>query len=187
LIAGAATSWQPQRFIVGVDNRYSNSQTQIVLWFGAVAVVYLSAVVLRLFYLGSDFIGGVSLPEHLIELSALSALTFGGAKAITVQKIATAQLAAPNTDVKPSAARSNVFRDLFTNDKGEADFGDFQMILITCAAAAIFLLSAAHFFGLLMLDNPTTLPDVDSTLLAGFGVGQGAYLVKKAAVKVGEG
>jgi MoxR-like ATPase len=33
----------------------------------------------------------------------------------------------------------------------------------------------------------TTLPDVDTALLGGFGVGQGAYLIKKAALPNGVG
>jgi hypothetical protein len=31
------------------------------------------------------------------------------------------------------------------------------------------------------------LPDVDTALLPGFGIGQGAYLVKKAATPLGKG
>jgi hypothetical protein len=185
LIAALATGGSPQRFIIGVDNRYSNSQTQIVAWFGTVAIVYLSAVVLRLLYLGPGYIGGVGLPEHLVELTGLSALTFGGAKVITAQKVATAEDS--GLRAKAPAARSNFVRDLVTNDSGQADFGDFQMILITLAAIVIFLLSAAHFLGQLAFDEQITLPDVDTTLLSAFGLGQGAYLLKKAALKLGDG
>jgi hypothetical protein len=61
------------------------------------------------------------------------------------------------------------------------------MILISLLASVLFLISCVHFLGMLALEPIITLPDVDSSLLAGFGVGQGAYLVKKAALKVGEG
>jgi len=35
--------------------------------------------------------------------------------------------------------------------------------------------------------GPMTLPDVDTTLLSGFGIGQGAYLIKKLAAPLGKG
>ena len=41
--------------------------------------------------------------------------------------------------------------------------------------------------GELKLATQVTLPDVDTTLLASFGIGHGAYLIKKAALKPGEG
>jgi len=78
-------------------------------------------------------------------------------------------------------------RDLVTNDSGQADFGDFQMILITAAAVVIFLLSACYFLGMLSFETNVTLPDIDTTLLSTFGLGQGAYLLKKAALKLGDG
>lgn len=37
------------------------------------------------------------------------------------------------------------------------------------------------------MSHTVALPDIDSSLLAGFGVGQGAYLVQKAALKAGDG
>src|SRR5579863_3586357 len=98
--AAAVTKWRPQKFLIGVDNRYSNSQCQIALWFAVVATVYAAAVVLRWHYLGWDFVGGIGLPTNLIVLSGLSAFTFGGAKAITVSKLTPGQLANPGTSPK---------------------------------------------------------------------------------------
>ncbi|HEY4920066.1 MAG TPA: hypothetical protein VII40_08185, partial [Xanthobacteraceae bacterium] len=80
----------------------------------------------------------------------------------------------------------NILTDLFTNDYGQVDIGDFQMAFITLIAAVIFVLQGFDFLG----DIPqgvTQLPDVDSTLLSTFGIGQGAYLIKKMASNVGEG
>jgi len=186
LFASIATHWRPWRFMIGVDNRYSNSQSQLALWFGVAATVYLATVGLRMVLLGMDFIGGVGLTANVIALTGLSALSFGGAKMITAQKVADAEekgIIAP----KAKAAKANLLRDLFTNDAGKVDLGDFQMILISLLASVLFLISCVHFLGMLALEPIITLPDVDSSLLAGFGVGQGAYLVKKAALKVGEG
>ena len=185
-LAGLATHWKPWTFMIGVDNRYSNSQTQLALWFGIAAAVYLTAVGLRVVLLGPDFIGGVGLTANVIALTGLSALSFGGAKMITAQKIADAEqkgMTAP----KAKAPKANLFRDLVTNDAGKADLGDFQMILITLLAVVLFLVSSMEFLGTLALNATITLPDVDSSLLAGFGLGQGAYLVKKGALKLGEG
>jgi hypothetical protein len=186
LLAGIVTGWKPLRFVLGVDNRYSNSQTQLALWFGVVATVYLTAFALRIFYLGTDYIGGVGLTEHVMELTGLSALSFGGAKVITAQKVANAEeKGLPPGKLK--AARPNLLRDLVTNDAGQADLGDFQMILITIVAVIIFLLSSIHFLERLAVEQQIVLPDVDTALLSGFGLGQGAYLLKKAALKLGEG
>jgi hypothetical protein len=195
LLATFATRGNPLRFLLGLDNRYSNSQCQIVLWFGLLAVIYVSAVALRIVYLGSDFIGGVGVTANVVALTGLSALSFGGAKIITAQKTSpgsrvsvtaaiAGKLARPH---KSPAASPNLLTDLFQNDHGDADFGDFQMILVTLAAVAIYFSSAFVFLGCLWPDKAVTLPDIDSTLLSAFGLGQGAYLVKKAAMKPGEG
>ena len=183
--AALATRGRPQQFMIGVDNRYSNSQTQLVLWFGAVAIVYAAAVGLRIVVLGWGYVGGVDLPANLIALTGLSAFSFGGAKVLTISKVnAAAERGEPR--VKLSAPAPQFMTDLFQTDSGQADLGDFQMILVTLAAATIFLFSAFHFLGMLELAPSVTLPDVDATLLASFGIGQGAYLVKKAAGKPGE-
>jgi hypothetical protein len=174
-VAGLMLRRSPLAFLVGVDNRYSNSQTQMALWFVTVATIYAGTVVLRMWSLGLDYVGGVSIPANLLLLSGLSAFTFGGAKVITVQKTESAGQDKPKA-VAPRLA------DLVQNDDKEADLGDFQMIFITLAAAGIFCVSAFHFLGRLSLLGGVTLPDVDSTLLGGFALGQGAYLFKKVAL-----
>jgi hypothetical protein len=176
----------PLAFLIGVDNRYSNSQTQLAAWFGAVATVYLATVVLRLACLGADYIGGVGITENLLGLTGLSALSFGGAKVITTRKIQSTP-EANQPAVKAAARRPDLLRDLVQNDMQQPDLGDFQMILIAGAAVIVFVMSSFHFLGELELAQQVTLPDIDSTLLASFGIGQGAYLVKKAASKLGEG
>jgi hypothetical protein len=194
LLATVATRGKPLRFLVGLDNRYSNSQCQIVLWFGLLAVIYVSAVALRIVYLDSNFIGGVGVTANVIALTGLSALSFGGAKVITTQKTSSAPqtgvLNIPSQLLRPQktpALGPHLLTDLFQNDRGDADFGDFQMILVTLAAVAIYFSSAFVFLGTLWPDQTITLPDLDTTLLSAFGLGQGAYLIKKAAMKPGEG
>ena len=54
------------------------------------------------------------------------------------------------------------------------------MVLITLVAALTYVVQVFLFLRALDLSASVTLPDVDSTLLAAFGLGQGAYLMKKA-------
>lgn len=212
--ASLAARGSPLKFLVGVDGRYSNSQCQLALWFGMAMTMYLSTVALRVHYLGWDYLGGVAMTANVMALTGLSALTFGAAKVVTSQKVealvnaaatsaanaATAAGAAPATAInagvvaadnaklaaKPAGSR-NILVDLFQNDHGDVDIGDFQMIFVTVSAAVIFGISC--FISLENLPHLThvSLPDVDSSLLAGFGIGQGAYLVKKAALPLGKG
>jgi len=94
-LAAAVTRGAPLKFIVGMDNRYSNSKFQVALWFWILFSTYLTVVVLRVVYAGWDFFGGVNIPQNLLVLSGLSVLTYGGAKAITTAKVNAAANPAP--------------------------------------------------------------------------------------------
>jgi len=186
LAAILATRSRPLQLLIGVDNRYSNSQTQLAIWFAVVAVVYIGTLILRVAILGLDFVGGIGITANLATLTGLSALSFGGAKMITVSKL-DASTQSGQASAKVPAPQPRLMTDLFTNDHNRADLGDFQMIAVTFTAVAIFAVTAYHWLGFLTISRSVMLPDVDSSLLTGFGLGQGAYLLKKAAVKVGEG
>jgi hypothetical protein len=67
------------------------------------------------------------------------------------------------------------------------DLGDFQMVAITLLAVSVYVVLIFHFMAVLAKSAVITLPDVDTTILATFGLGHGAYLAKKAASNVGEG
>ncbi|MGH7878453.1 MAG: hypothetical protein ACREQD_03040, partial [Candidatus Binataceae bacterium] len=178
-------SGHPTRVIVGQDNRYSNSYFQMSMWFATVVVAYVAMIALRGFYLGGAFIGGVGVPQNLLLLSGLSALTMVGAKGLTRAK-AEAAAQAPLTPQKTRAAAPSFPSDLVTNDEGEPDMGDFQMIVMTILAAASYLLQAFHFLGRIDYLHGVQMPDLDTTILAVFGLGQGAYLGKKWAGTVGK-
>jgi hypothetical protein len=186
LLAAIVTRWKPREFLIGADRRYSNSKTQLALWFLTVMSAYLATVYLRVEVGDGTLLGFVDIPTNLLAVSGLSALTYGGAKAITTQKVDTI-VSKGSASPKTAAVAPNILTDLFQNDVGEADLGDFQMILITLLAIAVFLFSMMNFLALIVLKSPVTLPDIDTTLLSGFGIGQGAYLVKKMASKPGEG
>ena len=196
-LATAVTRGAPLKFIVGMDNRYSNSKFQVAAWFWLLISTYLATVALRVTCAGWEFLGAVDIPQNLLMLSGLSALTYGGAKAITTAKVnaalnpiltnAGAATPAPNPDPKNSLqpGQEKLLRDLVQNDLGAFDFGDFQMLVVTLLAISIYLVLIFHFLGTIAFTRSLTLPDVDTTILATFGLGQGAYLTKKAAGNVG--
>jgi len=197
--ATAVTKGRPLKFIISPeDNRYSNSKFQVALWFWVLLSTYGAAVVLRLWYAGWDFFGAVNIPENLLLLSGLSAITYGGAKAITTRKVDEAAhpvnppgalvprlpVANPKNPLLPGQER--FFRDLLQNDAGDFDFGDFQMLVVTILAVGMYLTLIFNFLGTIDFLKTAKLPDVDTTILAAFGVGQGAYLAKKAGGEVGK-
>ncbi|MBA3915647.1 MAG: hypothetical protein H0X25_17675 [Acidobacteriales bacterium] len=184
LLAALFTGFRPLRLIIGMDNRYSNSKFQVALWFAILIVTYAATFWVRLEYGGWAFLDSITIPTNLLLLSGLSAITFGGAKAITQTKVDAA--AAHGIMVKAPAASPSFMRDLFQNDRSQVDFGDFQMIVVTLLAAAVYIVIVLHSLAALELRKTVSLPDVDSTILAAFGLGQGAYLTKKAVGNVGE-
>ena len=184
--ATLATAGRPWRFLVGDDNRMSNSQTQMVLWFGVVAMVYGATLILRAWFLGWGFMGGISMTTNVLAMTGLSGLSFGAAKVVAVQKASNAAGVAGAAPPAAPAARPSV-RDLVLNDFGAADLGDFQMILISSVATVIFAAASWEFLTLVDIVQTTQLPDVDTALLGSFGIGQGAYLIKKAALPNGVG
>lgn len=185
-------SWKNLRRVlfIGQDNRYSNSKCQISLWFGVLITSYIAAVFFRAWYGGGAFIGNVNIPAHLAEISGLSALTFAVSKGITQSKAAAASAAAAIAPAgvvvptKTAAAAPSFPSDLLKDDSGNFDLGDFQMIVITALAFTVYLVQIYQFLAAIQLRVAVTLPDVDSTLLATFGLGQGAYLTKKAVTDI---
>ncbi|MEG8024372.1 hypothetical protein QP162_07770 [Sphingomonas aurantiaca] len=198
LIAGlsAAFLWR-RNPVVGVDNRYSNSQTQLALWFVTVGAAYVATNILRAFVLDGDFIGGVELTGNVVALTGLSAFTFGAAKVVASQKADGQTLGAAPITLPPGATQATPvspvktiadkarLTDLVRDDKGNADLGDLQMIFVTLAAVIIFLCQSFWWLSALQIAAQVVSPDVDTALLATFGIGQGAYLFKKAATPNG--
>ena len=73
------------------------------------------------------------------------------------------------------------WKDLLQNDHGKADFGDFQMLVVTFLAVSVYGYQIYEFMAHVEMVKSVMLPDVDTTILSVFGLGQGAYLAKKAA------
>lgn len=206
-----ASGLHPLRLIVGEDNRYSNSKFQVALWFFVLIATYIAIFALRA---RDGFIGQISIPEHLLLLSGMSAFTYAAAKGITTSKVNDA-LAQGIPDPKNTAASPSLLKNL-THDDGftintvavaaadrvpgariaplrlerlpSLDLGDTQMVIVTLLSVATYLYATLHFMGdSALLHAPTAkLPDVDSTILSIFGIGQGAYITKKAVGNVGQ-
>jgi hypothetical protein len=201
LVASWFAGWNPLGYFIGKDKRVSNSQTQLVLWSATVLTVYLATVLLRIWYGGAAaaMIGGVEIPQNLLALSGLSGLSFAGARAVTTSKDAAAKTTnaanavaiAANTAVavpeKKADPNGPAFSDLFQDDHDNVDLGDAQMILITFIAVALYLAKSLAFLSNIEITSHVLMPDVDTYLLASFGIGQGAYLAKKAASNAGQG
>jgi hypothetical protein len=179
------TLGKPLSLLLGEDGRYSNSKFQIALWFGILIATYLATILLRVTDSHGGFWGNVGIPNNLLLLSGMSALTFGAAKGITTAKVEAATNAG-NPAPKPFTNNPRLMFDLMHNDKNGLDIGDFQMIVVTLVAVVMYLVLVVHFLGSLEMRASIGLPDVDSTILAAFGLGHGAYLTKKAVGNVGE-
>ncbi len=179
ILAYVFTRGRPTELFLGTDNRYSSSKFQTVLWFSLVISAYIAIVSHRIFAAGWSYVGGVDIPPNLLILSGISVLSFTAAKAITVGKVEKAA-AEGKTDMKANADTPRVL-DLVTDDANRTDLGDFQMVAITILAAIIYAISAVEFMDHIEFRRVVTMPDVDATLLSIFGLGQAAYLGKKAA------
>jgi hypothetical protein len=161
---------------LGADNRYSNSKFQTVLWFWMVISAYTAIVIQRIIASGWYYIGGVNIPQNLLILSGISVLSFTGAKVITTAKIEKA-----GGEAKPDAVGGPKASDLINDDLDRKDLGDFQMVVATFLAVILYAISTVEFMRHLEFRSMITMPEVDSTLLAIFGLSQAAYLGKKAA------
>jgi hypothetical protein len=212
--------------MIGEDGRYSNSRTQIALWFFILISTYVAVTFTRVIHGGVDFAGGIGIPTNLLFLSGISAFTYATAKQITksetsvleyfgVKNLAELQESLAKKDVndlkntkeamdfkslkdkqsvlpsssstsQPLTVKPNFFHDLFYRGGSDSlDLGDFQMIIITFLTITIYIVQIVGYLGALSLHKSVILPDVDSTLLATFGLGQSAYLAKKFIDKTG--
>ncbi|SFU53904.1 hypothetical protein SAMN05216417_106131 [Nitrosospira multiformis] len=174
ILAYIFTRGHPTYLYLGRDNRYSSSKFQTFLWFWLVISAYIAIVSHRITAAGWSYVGGVDIPPHLLILSGISVLTFAGAKAITTGKVD------EKPDLKPPASKPRAI-DLICDDNNKPDLGDFQMVAITILTVIIYAISAVEFMENIEFRRVVTMPDVDATLLSIFGLGQAAYLGKKAA------
>ncbi|GHF38874.1 hypothetical protein HNQ07_001817 [Deinococcus metalli] len=161
-----------KRLLVGKDNRYSNAQFQMFAWFLVFIGGYVSTLVWRIASGNLQLAVGIASPTTLLALTGLAAGTYGLATVITAANADSGQ------SVKPPADAPRV-ENLYTDDAGRFDFGDFQSLVVTLVAVVGYLIALAGWQETVFLGSETTLPDVGATILTIFGAGQATYLLKK--------
>lgn len=172
----------PWRLAVGLDNRYSTSKFQVLLWFWAVLSSYLAYTLARLHAGGIGFVGGIDIPGSLLTLSGISTLSFATAKGITASKVQTT--AAAGSEAKMAAEQAQA-SDLVRDDFQRLSLSDLQVVLLTLVAVALYLVSVVAGLETLPLKPGTGLPEIDGTLLGLLGVSHAGYLGVKAASEPG--
>lgn len=194
LIVALLSRGRAHQVALGHDNRYSGSTFQTVVWFATLIVCYLSTLAVRGWAGGPLYAGGVAIPQKLLVLAGFSAVTFVAARALTQAKVDRAEslareqpAMAGSRGIKTRATRPSFPLDLVSDDQGHIDFGSLQMIVVTLIAVIVYGIRVLTCLGHIELGCSTSLPDVDTVLLGGLAVGQGAYLAKKAASRLGEG
>jgi hypothetical protein len=79
----------------------------------------------------------------------------------------------------PATMTSSFPGDLVNDDYGIVSFARFQIMVITFVAVIVYIAQVVGFLRNLPLAGSVAIPDVDTTILAAFGLGQGAYLTNK--------
>ena len=84
---GKLAFWQSAEFLCRRRRSDQQLANSMVLSSAQVLVAYLTTIFCARWMTGWDLLGGVGIPVNLLAFSGLSALSFGGARAITVSKI----------------------------------------------------------------------------------------------------
>lgn len=179
----------PGGLALGADGPYSSSKWQMLVWFTVLVVAYGATLVLRVWAGGIAYVGGVEIPAKLLVLSGLSALTFAGARTIrrAKERRAAQRASGGKGTERAPRPRPRFPADLVRDGSGPPDLARFQMIVVTVLAVAVYLVRVFGCLGQVELTATTSLPDVDTALLGGVGISQGAYLANKAVAPLEEG
>jgi hypothetical protein len=155
----------------GYDGATSTSKLQFFLWTMAVLYAYIMIVNDAYFNHGVVTIG-LSIPQNLILAMGLSAATMLAAKGISSSYADTEMIDKSDTSKG----------GLFFDDEGYPDMAKIQLMAWTFVGIGIFLLKTMN--DIMGSSGATTqLPDIDGTLLALMGIGQGSYVGKKILTK----
>ncbi|MDQ3706930.1 MAG: hypothetical protein M3437_17250 [Chloroflexota bacterium] len=157
-------TWNPIKFAMGEDNRYSISKFQLLLWTVTVLFAYIAVVYARI---EQGLSGDVpNVPDNVLLALGLSGATSVVAKGIKVNNLRTGkELSTTLNDHGPLST-------LLTDDDGSLSLHKLQYLVWTFVAIGVFLVSLDQ-------SNRLTLPDIDTTLLVLSGIGAGTYLGKK--------
>jgi hypothetical protein len=157
------------RLYEGADGRSSTSKFQFFLWTVVVILTYAALYTVKLEQHRFDPI--TEIPQNLLIAIGMSVISASAAKAITVSYINTGRIS--KTTVP---AGKGSFGDIFKDDSGVPDLSKLQMIAWTFISIATYLIVVGQHIA----KADPTIPDIDSSLMALMGLGQAAYLGKKA-------
>jgi len=156
----------PLACAIGEDGRYSSSKLQFFLWTGIVIWAYVA-----LFVRWLD-LSKMQLPNNVLLVMGFSIITLTTAKGVTTAYVNSGRL------LKPPALRKPAITDLFTLDNSDTpDLTKIQMLSWTLIAIGIYIFTV--WGALSQSSSPTIFPNIDATLMALMGIGQGAYLGMK--------
>jgi hypothetical protein len=93
----------------------------------------------------ANLIGGVGLLQTLCRLSGMSALTFVGAKRHQQANAAMPAASVATKDPLPAGQKARPLYRSSLERPGQFDFGDFQMLMVTMLAVAMYVIQKLHF------------------------------------------
>jgi hypothetical protein len=174
----AAGTCNPLALAEGADFRPSTSKFQFLLWTAATVFSYVATYVARYPYHPDPLLA--EFPRNVLIAMGLSITTVVGAKGITVSYLSNGRIVKSTPQQMAAAGQrrtSQGFAALVQDDDGVVDLTKVQMLAWTFIALFIYLRETKRLVGL--PTGPTTLADIDGSLMVLMGLGQGAYLGKK--------
>ncbi len=165
LLVGMITrDWNPLKFAIGEDNRYSISKFQLLLWTVTILFAYVTVIYARL---EQGLSGDVpTVPGNVLLALGLSGATSVVAKSIKVNNLQSGrELGTTLPDTGPIST-------LLADNDGSLSLHKLQYLVWTFVAIGVFLVSLDQ-------SNRLSLPDIDTTLLVLSGIGAGTYLSQK--------
>lgn len=174
LVCGATYAWNPWRLVEGFDRSTSTSKAQFFFWtiaglFGYTAF-FLAWMHQKLILPPGVVPSFPAMAPWLISAVGLSGTTAVAAKGITSGYVSTGRIKKTSTD-QPKGG-------LLLDDTGFPELVKIQLMAWTAIAIGVFLSKLALQ---IHQGDFSTFPDVDGTLLALLGIGQGSYVGKKLA------
>jgi len=165
----------------GFDGVSSTSKFQWLLWLISVLIAYVSLWTLRAVQGHFGALPGVS--SNVLTVLGFSTVTMATAKGMKVSKLSgqhAAVLSRADLVRRRDALGTwapRLFAPLLLDDQGLPDLSKVQMIAFTFVSVGIFL--AATINQITKTPVVTTMPTIDSSLLALMGISQAGYLGKK--------
>ena len=164
-------SWNVLRFIQGEDHRPSTSKAQWLLWTIVILFSYVAIYAARAQRGHFEALGEV--PANVLVALGLTTATMAVAKGIAMSKR------------QPPATAATLgisdLRFLVQENDGSPDLSKAQMLAWTFVALSVYVLVVVNQVHGIVHDVPGSIgiPDIDGSLMALMGLGQGGYIAKK--------